>query len=185
MPVLLSTYSYGNEKAMAFTFTVVAVALAITDWRWKIPLSAASFAAGVFCRPDYLFLGFFWLAWVGLYGGTDRSKQAVIRRVLQAAVVCTIFGGLFWLAFMRYILDPEKWTTKIDRLDVLMVQMEGVRDGSETTEDRVFAEGEGGIGGGAWRPYHQRIGVPIWHSSNADRILEEAVAGGSGRTVFG
>ena len=43
------------------------------------------------------------------------------------------------------MVDPENWTTKTDRLEALMVQMEGVRDGSETTKDRVVAEGEGGI----------------------------------------
>ena len=34
---------------------------------------------------------------------------------------------------MRVILDHEIWTTKNVRLDVLMVRMKGVRDGSETT----------------------------------------------------
>jgi hypothetical protein len=103
MPVLLSSYSYGNEKAMGFTFTVVAMAVAVADWRWKIPLSAASFAAAVYCRPDFLLLGFFWLAWVGLYGGADRSARAIMRRVFHAGSWCTVLGGLFWLVFMRYL----------------------------------------------------------------------------------
>ncbi len=78
------------------------------------------------------------------------------------------------------ILDPKNWTTKIDRIDVLMVQLEGVRDGSETTEDRVLAEGEGGLGSGAWRSHDERTGVAIRRSSNADRLLEEAVMEGAG-----
>lgn len=82
------------------------------------------------------------------------------------------------------ILDPKNWTTKIDRIDVLMVQLEGVRDGSETTEDRVRAEGEGSVGGGAWRPDYERVGVSIWRSSDSDRLLAEAVIGGGGRTVL-
>ena len=60
-----------------------------------------------------------------------------------------------------------------------MVQLEGVRDGSETTEDRVLAKGEGGLGGGAGRPHYGRTGVAIRRSSTQigywkKRLLEGA-----------
>ena len=39
--------------------------------------------------------------------------------------------------------------------------------------DRVLGEGEGG---GAWRPHHKRIGIPIRRASDTDRALEAAVS---------
>lgn len=54
------------------------------------------------------------------------------------------YGGYTW---------PRSLDHKNIRFDVLMVRMEGIRDGSETKTDRVRVEGKDGFGDGVQRPH--------------------------------
>ena len=120
---------------------------------------------------------------LGFYGSTSAGK---------AVGTYNLSGGLLTGAGAAYggpngeefIVALQNWTTTLGWISVRIGPGLGGSHG-ETATDRSGCEGEGGPGGGTWRPYDQRAGVGLRRPYNASRAVEKAVAGGRGGTVFG
>lgn len=106
-PILLQTFSYGNETAFAIALIAVAAFVLTFD-------SAAARMAGAFCyvaaaysRSDYLFLwpALSFLTMSRVEGKIDRRKS--IRNVVFFGGACAVFGVAYLALILRKWPHPE------------------------------------------------------------------------------
>jgi type IV secretory pathway VirB2 component (pilin) len=72
MPVLVTTFTYGNEIAFAMAFFGASLVVLVSPWRWRYILGGGLYALSLFCRPDSVFLAPFVAGWTYLYGAQAR-----------------------------------------------------------------------------------------------------------------
>ena len=68
MPVLVTTFTYGNEVAFVMAFFGASLVVLVSPWRWRYIFGGGLYALSLFCRPDSIFLAPFVAGWAYLYG---------------------------------------------------------------------------------------------------------------------
>lgn len=106
MPVVVETFSYGNEVACALTFLSLSLAVTTTAFRWRFLVSSALFCLSIFSRADYVFLIPFWLCWIAVYTWRGKNHIEFLRKVAYLIGFLGLFCTLYWVILLRsFTLD--------------------------------------------------------------------------------
>lgn len=106
-PILLQTFSYGNETAFAIAMTAVAAFVLTFDSAAARIAGAVCYVTAAYSRSDYLFLwpALSFLTLVRVDGRIDRRKS--IRNVVFFGGACAVLGIAYMALFLRKWPHPE------------------------------------------------------------------------------
>jgi hypothetical protein len=113
MPLVVITFSYGNEVAWALAFFAVSMALATCKNPVAYLSSGIVYAMAIFCRVDFVFLGPFWLVWVSAIATEDRANWK--KRAVQISGAAAVTIGILWLLLIREVppRDSFEWSSSL------------------------------------------------------------------------
>lgn len=102
MPILTTTFLYGNEVAFSITFFVLSlVFLSFSQTKWKRMFSALFLCASAFCRPDITLLIPFWIGWYLWIKGYAFSDKRMWCDILELFGSFLATALIYWFFFVR------------------------------------------------------------------------------------
>lgn len=108
VPILTTTFLYGNEVAFSITFFVISlVFLSFSQTRLARFWSALFLSASVLCRADIILLVPFWVGWYLWIEGFSLSNKETIGGALEVLVSFALITILYWFIFIRRLEIPS------------------------------------------------------------------------------
>lgn len=116
MPLVIITFSYGNEVAWALALLAISMALATCKNPIAYLSSGVVYAMAIFCRVDFVFLGPFWLVWSAAIATEDRENWK--KPALQMSAAAAVTTGILWVLLIREIppRDAFEWNSSLSLL---------------------------------------------------------------------
>jgi hypothetical protein len=103
MPVIVLTFTYGNEVAFSSLFVAAALALIASPWRWGLAAGGICCGLSWFCRPDAVLVAPFIGLWAAFHGAGDTTRRACLRRFIKLIAWAGGAALVYWLVFLRVI----------------------------------------------------------------------------------
>lgn len=97
VPIVVVTFSYGNEVALSFGLFGAALGLASFGGKWAKIGSPVLMALACYARADMVLICPFWLGWTLMYGLGFDNLKAALRSI---AVIGSVFIGTALIYFI-------------------------------------------------------------------------------------
>jgi hypothetical protein len=114
MPVIVLTFTDGNEVAFSSLFAAAALALIASPWRWGLAAGGVCYGLSWFCRPDMMLIAPFVGLWAAFHGTGDPTRQARLRRFVKVAAWTAGTVLVYWLIFLRAIPNARGFPMTFD-----------------------------------------------------------------------
>ncbi len=123
MPLVVTTFAYGNEVAYSATFFVLSLCVTLTSLRFKYILAVLLYCAAIFSRLDMVLLAPFWAVWIAFYSQESCNREQVLKLTARLAAYLVAFSSVYWYAFLRQLPPsyPFLWDTNVMLLMAYLV----------------------------------------------------------------
>ena len=101
MPIIVTTFSYGNEVAYSLTLFTSSLLSAIISFRFRYLLSAILYCMAIFCRSDLVLTVPFWVAWMSFYSADHEDILGRFKMGTKALAYLIICCFIYWILFLR------------------------------------------------------------------------------------
>lgn len=103
MPVVVLTFTYGNEVAWVLGLFALSMAFLVAGRTWLYYAAAPVLVLAVYSRVDGMLLVPFWIGWAACHGRTSARSEQPWRRLASLCVLAAICGAVYWIVFLRSI----------------------------------------------------------------------------------
>jgi len=101
MPILVITFTYGNEVAFSFTFLTASLLALTTKFKAHRLISLILLSASIFSRPDMVFLVPFWIGWFLYFVESGQTRKETLIIIAKNTLLLSLFMLIYWALFIH------------------------------------------------------------------------------------